>query len=357
MSDPSQEHGGPDAAGVAPHDFSSNGNACGPCPMTLAAVQGADASRYPDPCSTALRERLAAFHAVDPARIVIAASASEFIHRITAAVAQGGGRRVALPAHGYGDYARAASAWSFNIVRAPETLAEVDLAWSCDPSSPLGQTPTELPALIQEREVRELKEVRSTPLVIDCAYAPLRLTGDAALTRAQSDLVWQLWTPNKALGLTGVRAAYAIAPITSAASAASAANARTLRERIDALAPSWPLGAHGAALLDSWTRAETQWWLAESLHTLTAWKHAQHDLLGDATDWKLLPSDTNFFCVELGSSAVAEGVAVSTLVARLRAMGVKLRDCTTFGLPGHVRMAVLPPASQQVLALAIRKHA
>ena len=40
---------------------------------------------------TALRERLARFHGVDPARIVVAASASEFIGRITAAVAQQGG--------------------------------------------------------------------------------------------------------------------------------------------------------------------------------------------------------------------------------------------------------------------------
>ncbi|RYY64056.1 MAG: aminotransferase, partial [Comamonadaceae bacterium] len=110
MVDAPGTHGGPDAAGAAPHDFSTNANACGPCPTALAAVQAADASRYPDPQSTHLRAQLGAFHSVDPARIVIAASGSEFIARITAAVAQGGGRRVGLPAHSYGDYERAAQA-------------------------------------------------------------------------------------------------------------------------------------------------------------------------------------------------------------------------------------------------------
>lgn len=36
-------HGGPDARGAAQYDFSTNSNACGPCPHTLAAVQQADA--------------------------------------------------------------------------------------------------------------------------------------------------------------------------------------------------------------------------------------------------------------------------------------------------------------------------
>ena len=56
---PVQLHGGPDAAGIPVFDFSTNSNACGPCPMALAAVQQADATRYPDPAYTALRAQLA----------------------------------------------------------------------------------------------------------------------------------------------------------------------------------------------------------------------------------------------------------------------------------------------------------
>ncbi len=85
-------HGGPDAQGVPLYDFSTNANACGPCPEVLAAVQQADATRYPDPTYTALRDALGAFHAVAPERIVLAASASECIHRFTALAALQGAR-------------------------------------------------------------------------------------------------------------------------------------------------------------------------------------------------------------------------------------------------------------------------
>jgi len=37
--------------------------------------------------------------------------------------------------------------------------------------------------------------------VLDLAYEPLRLEGNAPLDAAQEARVWQLWSPNKALGL------------------------------------------------------------------------------------------------------------------------------------------------------------
>ena len=103
-------HGGPDAQGVPLYDFSTNANACGPCPEVLAAVQQADATRYPDPAYAALRDSLGAFHAVAPERIVLAASASECIHRFTALAALQGAQAVSVPRHSYGDYAQAAQA-------------------------------------------------------------------------------------------------------------------------------------------------------------------------------------------------------------------------------------------------------
>jgi histidinol-phosphate/aromatic aminotransferase/cobyric acid decarboxylase-like protein len=55
---PARVHGGTDALGAPRFDFSTNSNACGPCPQALAAVQQADASRYPDASYVALRAAL-----------------------------------------------------------------------------------------------------------------------------------------------------------------------------------------------------------------------------------------------------------------------------------------------------------
>ena len=132
-------HGGPDAQGVPLHDFSTNANACGPCPQARAALRAADRRRYPDPAYTALRAKLAAFHGVAPERVVVAGSASEFIHRISAFAARAGLRHAVLPAHGYGDYARAAAVWGLAEWGAADGHAPPPaLHWACEPGSPLG---------------------------------------------------------------------------------------------------------------------------------------------------------------------------------------------------------------------------
>ncbi len=330
MHDMQPVHGGTDAQGAAAHDFSTNSNACGPCPLALAAVQQADATRYPDPAYTGLRAQLAAFHGVEAARIVLAGSASEFIHRITALAAQRGVRAVAVPDHGYGDYAHAARAWGLAVHAAPQAAA--GLHWACEPSSPLGQADAALAAW---------RPAGATPQVLrvlDCAYQPLRLHERPT---PPPSTCWQLWTPNKALGLTGVRAAYAIAPQCSDAS--SDADLATLA----ALAPSWPTGAHGVALLQAWVQPGTQQWLADSLVLLRDWKARQLALCA-ALGWQVLPgSQANYFCAR---PPVAE---LPALLHHLRAQGIKLRDCASFGLPGVVRLGVLAPASQEALLAAV----
>jgi histidinol-phosphate aminotransferase len=320
-------HGGPDARGAAAHDFSTNANACGPCPFAWRALREADASRYPDPRYTALRETLGRFHGVAPERIVIAASASEFIVRITAAAAQQGVRAAWLPAHSYGDCERAASAWGLAVKRTPAVEDEVALVWCCDPSSPLGQAQPDLGRWMGALPAASI-------CVLDLAYEPLRLEGGLGLDAMQRDRVWRLWTPNKALGLTGVRAAYAIAPREDAG----------LAQRLNRLAPSWPLGVHGVALLDAWTRADAQAWLARSLDRLREWKSAQQALCG-SLGWSVLPSVANYFCAR-------PDTPYAPRAAQLREAGIRLRDTASFGLPGHVRLGVLPPASQAALACA-----
>ena len=141
-------HGGPDALGVPAHDFSTNSNACGPCPAALAALQQADATRYPDPAYTALRAALAALHGVAPDRIVVAGSASEFIHRITTWARLHGCTQVLLPPHSYGDYAQAAQAHGLAVLRrsakaavggeGSDAVTPATLHWACEPASPLG---------------------------------------------------------------------------------------------------------------------------------------------------------------------------------------------------------------------------
>lgn len=316
-------HGGPDALGVARHDFSVNSNSCGPCPMAVARIAAADATRYPDPAYHALRLKLAAFHGVDARRIVLASGASEFIARITA-LAGYQGRSVWVPHHAYGDYRRAAEAHGLPLAK---DVKDAGLIWHAEPDSPFGRANLDWDSVFVALRPEQW-------LLLDCAYAPLRLEGVSQLTAPQRDRLWQVWTPNKALGLVGVRGAYAVAPSAEAAAIVS------LNHR----APSWVLGAHAVAMLDVWTETETQNWLEQSRATLRQWKARQVALIRDF-GWRVEEGVANFM--------VVRHPGMSGLVASLRAHDIKLRDTSSFGVPDAARLGVLAPEAQDALATAL----
>ena len=334
-------HGGPDAQGQPAHDLSSNSHPCGPCPAAAQAVAAARPAAYPDPASAALRQRLARWHGVHPRRILIAASGSEFIQRISSAIAIQAHTRAAapprvwLPPHAYGDYARAARAHGLAPAAHP---AQAALLWACEPSSPLGQPQSDLPALAAALQAQQT-------LVLDLAYAPLRLHGQPSLTPAQLDALWQLIIPNKAMGLTGVRAAYVIAP---AAALEAAHPAAALHARLHALAPSWPLGAHGEALLHAWASPAAAAWLQAQQPTLRQW-HARFAHALQTAGWRPRPSQTPFVTARPPAHL---GPPAHWLPA-LRQRGFKLRDCTSFALPGHLRINTPHPQVQDALLHAL----
>jgi histidinol-phosphate aminotransferase len=331
--------------------------------VALHAVQQANPQRYPDPAYTHLRSALAGLHGVATERVLLAASASEFIQRITAWRWRAGDRHVWTPPHAYGDYTHAAQAWGLQLTTlpdlssgfnsstllepAPTLLAESkqqgQLRWLCDPGSPLGQSESAqtlaavlsgLPRTASNQFGLTLQASQVT-LVVDRAYAPLRLQGQSALSPEQLDQVWQLWSPNKALGLTGVRAAYAIAPLGAEADVLA----------LDVLAASWPIGVHGEAMLQAWTLAETQQWVAQSRPRLAQWLQALRETLQNH-GWTCAPTDTPYFCAKPPSLLDASA---------LRRHGIKCRDATSFGLPGWWRWSAQPPEALAALDAALKE--
>ena len=201
------------------------------------------------------------------------------------------------------------------------------------------------PALAGLAEALTLKDV----VVLDMAYAPLRLDaescsrapeGENALPEALAARACRLFSPNKALGLTGVRGAYLVLPETPALADLSA---RLLR-----LAPSWPLGMHGQAMLEAWMEPGVQQWRAQSRETLQGWKATLESGLLQR-GWQLMPGVASFCCAR----PPVPPTRLSGWLAELRTQGIKLRDAGSFGLPGWVRLGVRAPASQQALWQAL----
>lgn len=302
--------------------------------MALAAVREAPYQHYPDPAYTALRQQLAALHQVAPERVVLAASASEFIFRITAVSGNG---PVGVPVHAFGDYTTAARGHGRAVVHGLPELNHATLVWHTDPSSPCGLA-AERPGHLQSPSVWT---------VVDRACEPLRLDGASAWAGEGADGVFQLYSPNKALGLTGVRAAYAIAPLHGAA----------MVQLLEAACPSWPLGAAGVALLTAWATLAVQQWVAESRHTLRAWKQRQTDGLA-RLGWQAEPSVANYCLLRpppaVGMGAAAVPYCETVVQPALAAAGVAWRNTTSFGLPGAWRVSVQAPAVQDHMCDVLR---
>jgi histidinol-phosphate aminotransferase len=177
------------------------------------------------------------------------------------------------------------------------------------------------------------------PTVLDAVYAPLRLHGDDLWQRTARDQVFELHSPNKALGLPGVRGAYAIAPLHAAWPVTAWCDA------LQAAQPSWPLGSHAVALLNCWTEPATQAWLQDSLHTLRGWTGVLREGLA-ALGLQPSPSVTPFLCARRPAAADA---------ATLRTRGLAVRDTASFGLPGHMRVSAQPPEALAALLTTLNE--
>ena len=317
-------HGGTDAGPAPRYDFSTNANALGPSPVAQAALLAADPSGYPDPTYTDVRTMLATWHRRHPDQIVVGAGACELIHR---AVRTAGGP-VVLWEPAFGEYRYAAEVADVPVRVACDRdtwlrlLPGAALAILCVPNSPDG-------SVVDPAPLADAATAAGCRLLVDLAYYPL-----SQQRPALPEDIWQLWAPNKAHGVTGVRAAYLVAATDDAA---------RLRR-----APSWILSAHGAAFLRSLPDAAAQRWVNDTRATLWQWRDALAQRLR-TIGIGVTVGAANFLLARVGDAA--------TTAAVLRRDGIKVRDCTSFGLPDTLRLSAQRPPAQEALVAALRTMA
>lgn len=357
------EHGGSDLGPPVTWDFSTNANPL-PQPEALSlALARADRRPYPEPSYLRLRERLAAFGLGEVDRILPTAGSAEAIRRLTLMAHLQGARHVWVPWPGFGEYAAAAGALGLLVHRFGGVQALADglkklrkagdtapsLVWVCDPCNPTGRC-------LGARDWLALTEVcqaQGATLAVDLAYAPMRgptpcddedegeHAGETSVPECVRDIAWQLWSPNKALGLTGVRAGAMVAPRSIALTEVA---------RVAHLAPSWVLSAEGVAVLQAWCEPAVQAWLKASAGQCQAWRV---DLVADlqALGWQLFDTASE---VPFILARPPEGEDAAQVLQRCRAAGIRLRDATSLGLPGWLRLRAHVPEARRALLQCLR---
>jgi histidinol-phosphate aminotransferase len=197
------------------------------------------------------------------------------------------------------------------------------VVWLCHPNNPTGD------AFPLEWLSSMMAAHPSTLVVVDEAYLPLAEGLPSALPLVQTGQVVVLRSMTKDAGLAGLRVGYAIA-------------APTVADVIRRVIPPWSVNALAqaagiAALEDHEHAARMQQVVAASRRHLVAG-------LG-RLDIFPRPSVANFVLARVGNG--------TTVAERLLKRGIAVRDCTSFGLPEHVRIGVRSIPDQERLLGAL----
>jgi histidinol-phosphate/aromatic aminotransferase/cobyric acid decarboxylase-like protein len=300
---PADAHGGDVAAvaaalGIEPSeilDLSASFNPDAPDLAALAKSQLDSLSRYPD--RTAATVAMAA---------VLGTTADSVL------LTNGGAEAIALVA---GDLARAAVAEPEFSLYARHLTEAVDPAE--DPTAPQIRSNPNNPT-------GRLAAPEDTAAVWDEAFYPLATgawsRGDVAAGRAAVTI----GSLTKVFACPGLRVGYVQA-------------GPAVIARLAARQPRWALNGLAAALVpELLARADLAAWAAA-----TARRRAALEAAIPGVE----PSDANFALVR-----VEDGAAAAR--SRLARQGVLVRDCTSFGLPGHIRIAVPDEAGLASLVAA-----
>lgn len=337
---PPGAHGGPagdDGARPVRVDFSTSVNAYGPARVVVDAIAAATAparlAAYPDPTCGAARAALADLAGVRADAIAVGAGAAELILALALAFVRSGDR-VLVPRNAFGEYTRASALCRAFVVVPDGDARFADaviterprLAFLCTPESPTGRAWP----LAAVREVADACERVGTVLVLDQSFDAFTVDPLGTPALPGHPAVLHLRSLTKDHALAGVRIGYVVAP-------------RALTAALESARMPWSTSTAAQAAAVAACTPEAQ---ANVRRTTRLLRESAATLRAEFASCADTSSDTHYFLLRVGDATRA------TRLVRDR-HALRVRDCTSFGLPAHVRVAARTPAENALLVAAL----
>ena len=328
-------------AGSRGLDFAVSLNCLGPCPAMLERLASVDPSAYPDPMGASARDALGRYLDVDADRLLLGNGASELLWTLAQVLGSEAGSGPALIFEpGFAEARRAAARFGaspvsirmddpsdFDVSRFLAVLERErpSFVYLAHPTSPSGRA-WELGTI---RTILEAS--RRVPCIVDESFLSLSKAHRDRDVRLPEHAI-RVRSLGKELGLAGVRAAYAIVP-------------PGLAGRVRSARPPWSVNSYALSVVEG--LGESEPWVSDcrrALLTLTQILAAKLVAVGLGLE----RTETIYGVVRVGDAArAAEKLLLDHDIA--------VRDCTSFGMPEHIRVCARPELDSYRLAHALRE--
>ena len=343
------------ALGLSPEDvldFSASVSPIGPPDGVWDAMRKVDLGAYPDPACLELRESLSQTlptsqgKPIPVERILVGNGSTEIIHLLARVYLFNTGSnnepRVFQLTPTYGEYtgacrqagavissfeATSSPSFYWDIGQAAERVAEEGprLVFVCNPNNPTG-------VYLSRQEIEPLAEAAAASgslLVIDEAYLSFVSDRWDSMSLPALDNVVLLRSMTKDYALTGLRLGYAIA-------------SEEVIANLQEFQPDWSV--NGLAQAAGLAALADNDYLPRARQAVDQAKSLLSDRL-DRLSLTVHPSAANFLLVNVGDASVWHD--------KLMRLGLFVRDCTSFGLPEHIRIGIRSMADCQRLIEAM----
>ncbi len=320
------EHGG-EQDGAEVIDFSVNLNPYGPPEFVLDVIKEAIGAikLYPDTECSDLRAKISQKFGCETDEVLVGAGVSELIQLVTLAFMK---NRALMPKHTYGEYAVAAKMMGAKIrsIEMPELrinpeliIAEMkpdDVVFLCNPNNPTGQylVKHEVAQIIEEAERVDAL------VVLDEAYVDFVRHSFPAYDLSTRNMI-VLRSLTKSFAIPGVRVGYAI----------------SAEENVSAMTKikvPWSVSVFAQEIAAAAISTEGDDFLAETIEKVERSKEKMENALG-------IHSDANFYTYDVGNAREVK--------RELLRNGIMVRDCSSFGLPSHIRFSVRTDEENELL--------
>jgi len=318
-------------------DFSVNINPLGPPKLKKLIASAYDSiSNYPDNRYPGFKKAAACRLKVSPENIVPGNGSSELIRLFAETVIEPGDK-VIIPSLTFGEYEFQCRLFGANIENiANDSIINANIegckaVFLCNPNNPTGK-------LTRRSEVIKLAEKCACSevfLFVDEAFIELSDTSESIVDiAAQNDFVIVLRSLTKTYSVPGLRIGFAVASFDMA----HILNNTRLHWNLNSIAL-----AAGEKLIMNY-----QGYIEKSLELIRKERHWMTSKLEAIRGFKPYPSDTNFILIDIRDFALGS----AELSERMLRHGIIIRDCASFGLDNHIRVAVRKSSENRKLIKA-----